>query len=204
MAFVERLLGRTPRPPEIDLRELLPALAAAVATQAERHAVPDLVRARLADRCRDAAVVPLLPAEFDALVVGLDGEAWRRLALLVGALDLAGVRAALPALLEARPLSDLVAGAFVGLARATPLLTVELLRQGPLRVEELARKFIDRIGAAVKGEKARESRAQLYRLDYERLLAEAERARQAAAERMEQLRKLQDAQEAKRPRRGKW
>ena len=34
--------------------------------------------------------------------------------------------------------------------------------------------------------------------------SEAERARQAAAERMEQLRKLQDEQEAKRPRRGKW
>jgi hypothetical protein len=205
VGLVDRLLGRSGgSPPELNLAELRDWLGAALARQTGRPADPLLVRARLADRCRDTGVRPLLPDEFEALARDLDTEALRRLTLLVGTLDLESVRGQLPALTAERALIDLVGEAFTGLARTTPLLTLELLAQSPLRVEELARKFLDRLGAAVKGEKPAMSRQQLERLDYERLLEEAERARAAAEERVERLRRLQEEQEANRPRRGKW
>jgi hypothetical protein len=204
MSLTERLFGGKGRRPHLDLGVLQAGLAGAVARYAGHPAESELVRARLADRCRDAGVLPLTPEEFDARAAGLDEEAWRRLALLVGALDLEAVRGALPVLVPGRPLGELVGEAFVGLARETPLLTLELLRQSPLRVEELARRFIAALGAAVRGESEPVSRRRLERLDYGRLLAEAERAREAAAGRMEQLRALQEEQERLRPRRGKW
>jgi hypothetical protein len=188
----------------VDLAALQAALAAAVTSSARRSVDPDLVRARLADRCRDAGLDPLVPEEFDTLAAGFDEEANRRLALLVGALDLEGMRGTLAALAASRPLGKLVGAAFAGVARETPLLTLELLRQSPLRVEELARRFLAGLGAQVRGETAEVSRQRLKRLDYGRLLDEAERARQAAAARSEQLRKLQEEQEARRTRRGKW
>jgi hypothetical protein len=83
-------------------------------------------------------------------------------------------------------------------------LTLGLLGQSGLRVEELGRRLLAALGACVRGETAQASRNRLERLDYERLLAEAERAKQAAASRLEELRELQDRQEQSRPRRGKW
>jgi hypothetical protein len=204
MPLLDRLLGRKGRPPQLDLAVVDAALAGALARAAGRPADPDLVRARLADRCRDVKLEPLLPEEFEALAYALDAEAWGRLALLVGLLDVEAVRAVLPALAAGGPLRDLLNTAFFGLARETPLLTAELLRLAPLRVQELARRFIAALGAAVRGETAAVSQQRLERLDYGRLLAEAERAKQAAEGRMEELRRLQDEQEQRRPRRGKW
>jgi hypothetical protein len=204
MSLRERLFGRKGRPPDLDLAVLQTQLAGAVSRHAGRPIEAELFRARLADGCRDAGVPPLLPEELDALVRELDEEAWRRLAVLTSALDLEAVRGVLGALAEVRPLAELVDAAFAGLTRRTPLLTLELLRQSRLRVEELARKFAAGLGAALAGESPQESRRQLERLDYERLLAQAERAKEAARERAERLRKLQDEQERTRPRRGKW
>jgi hypothetical protein len=204
MSLRERLFGRKGRLPELDLAALQGQLAGAVSRYAGRPTEAELLRARLADGCRDAGVPPLLPEQFDALVQELDEEARRRLAVLASALDLEAVRGALGALAEVRPLGGLVGAAFAGLAQQTPLLTLELLRQSRLRVEELARKFAARLGAALAGESPEESRRQLERLDYRRLLAQAEQARQAARERAERVRKLQDEQEQNRPRRGKW
>jgi hypothetical protein len=204
MSLLDRLLGRKAEPPEVDVAALEANLGAAVARTAGRPAEPDLVRARLADGCRDAGLRPLLPHEFDRLAADLDEAAWSRLALLVGALDLDGVRAALAAKAEATVTPVLLNAAFVRPARAAALLTPELLRQAPLRVEELARRFIAALGARVRGESEQASRERLRGLDYGRLLAEAERAKQAAAGRMERLRRLQEEQEARRPRRGKW
>jgi hypothetical protein len=73
-----------------------------------------------------------------------------------------------------------------------------------LRVEELARRLLAVLGASVVGESAEESKKTLHRLDYARLLAEAEQAKIAAAGRAEKLKKLQDEQEQRRARRGKW
>ena len=75
------------------------------------------MRARLADGCRAASVVPLRPDDFEALARDLNAEAWERLTLLVGLLDLESVRDRLPALTAERPLADLVGAAFTGLAR---------------------------------------------------------------------------------------
>jgi hypothetical protein len=204
MPLLDRLFGRKTPPPELDIAALEAHLATAVARTAGRPADADLLRARLADGCRDAGVRPLLPHEFDCLAEGLDTEALGRLALLVGVLDLEEVRTTLAVRAATMSLLDLADVAFFRLARETPLLTAEVLRQSPLRVEELARRFVAALGAAVRGESAQASAERLRRLDYGRLLAEAERARQAAADRTERLRRLQDEQEARRPRRGKW
>jgi hypothetical protein len=199
VSLTERLFGR-PAGVKLDLAAVQARLADSVRRAGD--ADPDLTRARLADGCRDAAVAPALPEEFDAAVKGLDGEGWRRLAVLVGTLDLTPVRAALPQLPAGRSGAEAVA-AFAGVARGTPLLTIEVLEQSELRVEELARRLLAEFGAAVAGETADESKKKLHRLDYGRLLAEAEQARQAAAERAERLKKLQDEQEQRRSRRGK-
>lgn len=199
MSLAERLFGR-PAGVKLDLAAVQARLADAVRRAGEPD--PELTRARLADGCRDAGVAPVLPEEFDEATAQLDGEAWRRLAVLVGVLDLAPVRAALPQLPAGRSGVEAVA-AFVGVAGNTPLLTIEVLEQSELRVEELARRLLTGLGAAVTGEAAGESKAKLHRLDYGRLLAEAEQARAAAAERAARLKKLQDEQEQRRTRRGK-
>jgi hypothetical protein len=163
---------------------------------------PGLVRARLADRYRDAQLMPMPPRDFDDLVCGLDAEAWRRLALVVAALDCDEVRRVLPGLLGPLVAAQ-VRRAFVDFARSTELLTLDLLRQSPHRVEEFTRSWLDRLGASVEGETEEQSRERRTRLDYGRLLAEAERARQEAERRMEQLRKRQE-EASRRARRGKW
>src|SRR5262249_24357054 len=152
--------------PRLDLVALQGHLTEAIARATGEPPEADLVRARLADRCRDAGVQPLLPGEFDALADGLDEEAWGRLALLVGLLDLDALRAELPAFVAVGPLQQVVSGAFVGLAGQTALLTLALLRQSPLRVEELARRFVAALGAEVRGETEPVSRRRLERLDY--------------------------------------
>jgi hypothetical protein len=205
MPLLDRLLGRkNDGVPQLDLAVLQAGLTAALARCAGRTSEPDLVRARLADHCRDAGLQPVLPQEFDSLTQGFDDEAWSRLEILAAVLETGAVRTALPALPAAANPLELVSAAFVGLARDTALLTRELLRQSPLRVEELARRFVAALGAVVQGETEKVSRERLKRLDYGRLLADAERARQAAEGRMEQLRRLQDEQEKGRARRGKW
>jgi hypothetical protein len=204
MAFVDRFFGKSTQPPAIDLAELLAWLEAAIARQPAGPADLTLVRARLADGCRDAGIAPLLTRDFASATVNFDVGASERFALLAGALAVATVKAALPELVRDCPLAEVVDGAFTGLARETPLLTLDLLRQSELRREELVRKFIAALGARVQGESAKISAQQLKRLDYERLLAEAERARAAAQGRLDELKKLQDEQEARRPGRSKW
>ena len=49
-----------------------------------------------------------------------------------------------------------------------------------LRVEELSRAGLAALGIAIAGETAAQSAIALARLDYERLLAQAEQARKAA------------------------
>jgi hypothetical protein len=74
-----------------------------------------------------------------------------------------------------------VRGGFVEVAQGSPLLTLDLLKRAPLRLEELARRFVMGLGASIAGEALEVSRKALERLDYGRLLAEAERAKRDAA-----------------------
>jgi hypothetical protein len=205
MALVDRIFRRGGAgPPEVDLPALQACLTAGVVWWVGRPPDPDLVRARLADGCRDAGLDPPTLEAVTAMVARLDDEGWQRLAVLTGALDVKDVRDALAVLTAAQPPGELLEIAFVVLARSASLLTLELLRQSPLRVEELARRFLARLGAAVRGESKSESCERLKRLDYERLLAEAERAKTAAADRLQELQRRQDEQEQMRSRRGKW
>jgi len=228
MSIVDRLFQRPPAGAALDLPALQARFAAAAARGAGRPPDPDLVRARLADACRDTGVTPVLPEvfdelapkaisdgpiliinpslpeRFDGLAQGLDDEALRRLALAVGAFDDEGVCKTLPHLPAIRNDGRRLVAVLRDLARETPLLTLELLRDSPLRAEEFARQFIARLGARVHGETAEQSKRRLERLDYERLLAEAEQARQSAEGRAKHIRDLQDEQEKRRPRRGKW
>ena len=95
---------RKPPPPPDSQPAALPAVMAAMqdAVQLLEHAEIDaaLLRAQLADHCRDADVAPLETASFAVAVAELDTEGWRRLAAMVslwdqpalGALVAAGVR----------------------------------------------------------------------------------------------------------------
>jgi hypothetical protein len=195
---------KPPPPPELELSGLRLWFTQGVARYAGKAIEPALVRAQLADHCRDAGLAPLLPEDFAERAHGLDAEAWRRLALAVYALDLPEVRSALKTVAGPSRLGEVLDSAFFGLARELPLLTLDLLQQSPLRIEEITRQFVARLGAAVQGETEMQSQQRLIRLDYARLLEQAERAKVSAEERVEYLRKLQEEQERSRPRRGKW
>jgi hypothetical protein len=163
-----------------------------------------LLRAQLADRCRDAGLAPVAPEAFDAAVQALDVEAWRRLSALAALANRPEVGAVLAGILRQR---GAAAGleAMLGVVRGKHLLTMAVLRASPLRVEELARAWLGGLGIAITGETAAQSTAALSRLDYERLLAQAEQARLAAVGRMNQLKQAQDEEDkARAPRRGKW
>jgi hypothetical protein len=201
VALTDRLFGRPPGA-KLDLAAVQTRLTAAVRSAATPD--PALTRARLADHCRDAGLIPVLPEEFDRAIEGLDPEGQRRLTLLVALLELESVRAVVAQHAASWPVLQLVTVAFTGLARDTPLLTLEILAQSEQRVEELARRFLAAIRSAVIGETAEESKKRLYKLDYARLLGEAEKARTAAADRAERLRQLQEQQEQRRGQRGKW
>jgi hypothetical protein len=191
-----------PDPPpraELDLAVLERRAAELAATLAGAEVDLDLARARLADRCRDAGVRPTHPLQLGPMLEPLDVEARRRFALAVALLeegDLAARTATLFATLRPSP-----GPVMVGLSFATDPLTLDLIRESPLRAQEFCRHLVAHLGAGVRGETAEESARQLERLDYGRLLAEAERAKMSAAERLEYLKKLQ-AERA--PRRGKW
>jgi hypothetical protein len=196
-----------PAPPETKPVALATAVAAIKeAVQLLEHAEIDavLLRAQLADHCRDADTAPLDHAAFAAVAAELDGEAWRRLAALatlwdhpeLGALVGAGVR---------RRGAGPSFGVMLAVVRGKRLLTMELLRMSALRVEELTRAGLAAFGIAIAGETPAQSAIALARLDYERLLAEAEKARKAAEGRIAQLEKAQDEEDkARAPRRGKW
>jgi hypothetical protein len=215
MGLLDRLLGRPQEaggaaaagafePPSVALDPLLEELAALLDALAGDRPDPDVVRARLADTFRDAEAAPLPPAELDGLAGGLDDGGWRRLWLLTVGASHGVLGPALPALVAGRGVSSVVQTGFVGVAAGTPLLTIELLHQSSLRLEELGRRWLAGLGAYVEGETHEVSIAALHRLDYGRLLAEVDRAKLSAEERLAYLKQLQEAHDASRPRRGKW
>ncbi len=201
MSLTDRLFGR-PTAAKLDLPALQAKLTAAVRASAEPD-VP-LTRARFADALRDAGLVPLPPDEFDRAIESFDVEGERRLGVLVAALELEPVRAAVGSSAAPASAGQLVSAAVIELARDTPLLSLEVLAQSEQRVEELARRLVAALRATIAGETAEESKKRLHKLDYARLLAEAEKAKEAATERAERLRQLQEQQEQRRGRRGKW
>jgi hypothetical protein len=189
-----------------------PALALATVLQAMQEAAhllehseidAALLRAQFADRCRDAGVEPISPESFDVAVQRLDPEGWRRLAALAAMWTHPEIEIVVTPIVRRRGAAAIIADVLT-VVRAKQLLTMTLLRMSPLRVEELARAWLDVIGIAIAGESAANSAAALERLDYERLLAQAEQAREAAEARMAQLKEAREAEDMLRTaRRGK-
>jgi hypothetical protein len=211
MSRLERLFGRksgtpagTDERPRLDLAPLCEALARRRPALERKDVEPVLMRARLADFQRDHGLEPLPPESFLTLCEGLDAEGWRRLALVTSALEEAPVGTAVASLAKAQGVEQQVREGFASFAREARLLTLELLGQSPLRLEELARRWAASLGAGLQGESDEESAQRLARLDYAKLLAEAERAKKAAEARQEKLKKLREAQDAKLSPRGKW
>jgi hypothetical protein len=205
MSIFDRL---RPSGPRVAAELALPAVVAAAREAVERfeHAEVDaaLLRAQLADRCRDAGVEPVDPELFDAAAGELDTDGWRRLSALAALWTRVELGAVLAAVLRQRGAGPTVAQ-LVSVARGKPLLTMAVLRMSALRVEELARAQLAALGIVIAGETAAQSAGALQRLDYERLLAQAEQARQAAEGRLAQLQQAQDEDDrARSPRRGKW
>jgi len=163
----------------------------------------ELAQARLADAYRDSCHVPMESEAFDAVSSHLEEEAWRRLALLVDLLDEEECNDTLGDLLGEDGVAGQISTAFVDFSRDTSLLTLATLRHSELRREEFVRRWVMRLGAGIDGESITESLARLDRLDYGRLLSEAERAKQLAEERTAYLKKLNDLEDARNPR-GKW
>lgn len=202
MWLADRLFGtRSPTVP-LDLAGLRVRFAVAVTRCGP--ADPYLTRARIADGFRAAGMSPATPKEFDLAAAKLDGESWRRLAVLATAWDVEPFRAALPLLTADSPVTKVVTDGFITVASSAPLLTLDVLSRSEPRVEEFARRFVTGLRAIVEGETAAESKQRLDKLDYARLLAEADKAKAAATKRAEKLKKLQDEQEERRAPRGKW
>jgi hypothetical protein len=201
MSIFDRL---RPARTELALAAVIELLVDAVGAFEAGEIDAALLRAQFADRCRDAGLAPVAPEGFDAAVQALDVEAWRRLSALAALANRPEVGAVLAGILRQR---GAAAGleAMIGVVRGKQLLTMAVLRASPLRVEELARAWLGGLGIAIAGETAAQSTAALSRLDYERLLAQAEQARLAAVGRMNQLKQAQDEDDkAREPRRGKW
>lgn len=204
MSIFDRFRGNKDARIEVALPVAVSAVGAAVPVFEGRDVDAALVRARLADLCRDADVEPVEPAAFDASTHELAPEGWRRLAVLTAALDQAELWAAVGAAARRRSAVDVI-GALVTTARERGLLDLEVLRKSPFRVEELTRAALEGARVAVVGESREQSRVALERLDYARLLAEAEVARRAAEDRMKALKKAQEEEDKKRRAgRGKW
>lgn len=163
-----------------------------------------LVRARFADACRDANVRPVTGLEFRSAWERLDSSDQKRFALSVSAFEVDEIVSRKSALCRGGS-AVLLLTRLVDLCKQLPLLTLEVLQQSDIRLEEFARHFCAAWNLPIQGEKAETSQARLKEIDFGRLMQEAEAARGSAQERMAYLRELQEEEEAsRRPRRGKW
>jgi hypothetical protein len=187
-----------------ELPVVISALHGPLAALERKQVEPLLVRARLADWLRDAGLPPPDPDQVTTWVAALDAEGWRRLALLATAMELDAVSSVVGRLAARHDAAWLVKEGLIGVAAATPLLTVALLRESAVRLEELARAWLAALGASIVGEAPAESEERWQRIDYGRLLAEADRAKKEAEQRMAELRERQERAERMRAGRSKW
>lgn len=137
----------------------------------------DVARAKLADVCRDLSMAPLDPLEWDPLVTNFDRHAIDRIAIIVLLIERRAIASDMLRKILYNRIRTAFKGGVVEPARVSSLVTLDLLRQSPLRREELGRRVLLGFGASILGEKLADSRAALERLDYGRLMDESNRAR---------------------------
>lgn len=172
----------------------------------EMHPVhPELQRAKVADLCRDVGLRPASEREFSERWQSYDDEHQRRFALLIFGFRAKGAAQRMRQMSVARPDQNPVFNVLHELTVELSLLTVSMLGESDVRLEEFARHFCQGIGVGINGESAEESTRRLQAIDFKRLTQEAETARASAQDRLAYLKKMQDEQEqTRRPRRGKW
>jgi hypothetical protein len=188
----------------VELPVVMGALHGPLAALERKPVEPLLVRARMADWLRDAGLLPPDPDQMTTWVAALDAEGWRRLALLATAMEVDAVGSVVGRMAARRDAAWLMKEGLIGVASGTPLLTVALLRESHVRLEELARAWLAALGAGIVGETPAESEERWQRIDYGRLLAEADRAKKEAEQRMAELRERQEKAERMRAGRSKW
>jgi hypothetical protein len=82
-------------------------------------------------------------------------------------------------------------------------LTAEMIRSNRFRREEFLRRWVERVGGSIAGERARQSRQRLEQLDYRKTLAEYGKAQAARkAEAAKRAAALRAAAEREAPARG--
>jgi Mg/Co/Ni transporter MgtE len=163
---------------------------------------PALIVARFQDALRSRGIRPLPAAAVAELVAGMDQEARMRLSILAALAEGPALAEALSAFGEEAG-EAITRECVVRTVEVKRALSLELVRQSPVRAEELARAFVLSLGVAIQGETPAVSRERAERIDYSKLLEEAERAKQSAEARTEEIRKLQETQAMLRAR-GKW
>jgi hypothetical protein len=163
----------------------------------------DLLRARLADLCRDMKLNPMEPEAAMAQLKAMDVESQKRLTFAVAGFVHEGAQQALTVKSRSYSAVQLIE-LLTGFARAHSLLTTEILLQSSVRREEFVRQLCARLDAQVVGETSEESAERLAQLDYGKLLAAVEAAKLSAEGRTAYLRKLQEEQEQKLGRRSKF
>jgi hypothetical protein len=207
MNFIDKVLGRKDKEPdkaELNLNYLLGQFGREIPKLMAQKVDPFIVRARMADGYRSIDRAPVDPSLFDLMTEDFDDEDWKRLALAVSAFNEPGFAMALSLRADEFFIEDQVVHGFLELAQTHSVLTLELFNESVLRLEEYARHVMKAFGIAITGESEAVSEDKLYRIDYARLLKEAEDAQLSAQQRIEYIRKLQEEEEKKRPRRGKW
>ena len=198
-----KIVKSTAKPVDID--ELISTLGAATTVLEMQPVFPEVIRARLADVYRDASIRPASANQFHERWQPLDESHQRRFALLLSVCDVEAVQKRFAQFdADNHEKSDLLT-LFHKLVTDLPLLTVDVVSQSDVRLEELARHFCAGAELPIEGETAEISTARLNSIDFGRLTQEADAARSSAEDRMTFLRKLQEEQEqSRRPRRGKW
>jgi hypothetical protein len=156
----------------------------------------ELYEARWADLCRDFDQAPCTTETFQEATQSLDEEDWRRLALSIDILEDEDLQVTCEQLFKRQNPSELLDVLSIELAVGKPLLTIELLCLSETRLEEFARNLLYQITGRIEGESLRTSKQKLDALDYERLLGDAEKAKEAAEARLEELRKIQEEERA--------
>lgn len=208
MWFTDKFFGAKKKPKQIktviDLDLLMLLFENEVPRIRAGEPRPALLRARLADGFRGVGLNPIAPSLFDSETESFNKEAWQRLALALTCLDDEDFSWALFGLSEQKSVKSLALDGFINLARDRDALTMDLFYESELRMEEFARHMAGELGLKILAESVEESASIRHRLDYARLLEEADKARLSATERMEYLRKLQEEEQAKRAPRGKW
>lgn len=164
-----------------------------------------LARARFADLCRDVDVMPMSGQVFQKCWSSLNQPQQQRLCLQINAIPHPSVLTRLSTLCEEKRGPEVPFEMLRSTAVRLDLLTLDMLAESDVRLEEFARHFCAAWKLQIEGESDASSQARLHEIDFEHLMKEANAARGIAEERLEYLRTLQKNQEeTRRPRRGKW